>query len=84
MPASPLSVELSARNTTIWSAIVTGAGVAIIFLLGAPLKNPTSRATGEAAQTGEISSAGEPASGDGGAGSSSGAGVPTSPAIMSR
>lgn len=38
MPESPLSAVLSSNNRTIWTAIVTVAGVLILGMLGKPLK----------------------------------------------
>jgi hypothetical protein len=38
MPESPLNAVLSTNNRTIWTAIVTAAGVVILGMLGKPLK----------------------------------------------
>jgi hypothetical protein len=38
MPESPLSAELSGDNRTIWTAIITAAGVVVLGMLGKPLK----------------------------------------------
>ncbi len=38
MPESPLSAELSSDNRTIWTAIITAAGVLLLGMLGKPLK----------------------------------------------
>jgi hypothetical protein len=38
MPESPLSAVLSSDNRTIWTAIITAAGILILGMLGKPLK----------------------------------------------
>jgi hypothetical protein len=39
MPGSPLSASLDSDATAIWSAIIAGAGVLFLGMLGAPLKD---------------------------------------------
>jgi len=43
MPGSPLSAEISGDDLTAWTAIITVAGVAILGLLGVPLKQKTAK-----------------------------------------
>ena len=38
MPESPLNAALSSNNRTIWTAIITAAGVLLLGMLGTPLK----------------------------------------------
>lgn len=43
MPGSPLSATLEGDSRAIWSAILTGAGVIALGLLGTPLQRPSDR-----------------------------------------
>jgi hypothetical protein len=42
MPESPLAAELSSKNQTIWTFIITAAGVAALGLLTGSMKKPAS------------------------------------------
>lgn len=50
MPESPLSAELSGDDRTIWTAIITAAGVVVLGMLGKPLTEevkPRGKGTGK-------------------------------------